>query len=930
MVRILQNFPLTSRRGLVLAVLTSFIFSGIPLVPAQSQALVLPAPGVMVYLSQTFDPPILKGIKVHTDNPFRFDFILDKGESQLSNIQLKDESSKLIKYFLASLTIPDNDLWVNLSPYEKNRIIPRSFGLTEMGRDLLAEDYMLKQITASLIYPEDGVGKKFWNRVYEEAAKKFGTTDIPVNTFNKVWIMSEKAVVYENANAGTAYVVDSRLKVMLEQDFLALSHNTLARDMFIGSRDAKQSPSTVNALGSQIVREIVIPELTREVNKDKNFAQLRQAYSSLILAAWYKRKIKDSILEQVYADKKKVAGLGYKNFDIEAIYQRYLSAFKKGVYNYIKEEQDPVTQQIIPKKYFSGGMLIVPQKIDYAMSSDARLLSAFNSPADRAVVVEVNVSPQAAGPGKDQAMNAAAPHTMPGVADTALLEMVRARLRHYYNSRIPQYSGAVGEGGEAKIYYDANDPTHKRFYKIFTNEGEQNEDEIVYLKYLELKGVSGIPKVLDWGFTHNDGFVTSSDFEKDFSNGAVIFDWLMRNNYFRERNGDRGHPNVISDMLVLKLEKEFPHEYRKILEIGKRALEVWVHMEGIQEAQSIQLSIRGTIAKSDINKLGSNGQIILEELIKQKVVNDISSTKVRLNAGLDQKESLVKEIVKHFQNGGIGSVNFGEIWDLLLQANGLEFSKFWNRLSFAERLDKLAKVAKILSEAHKVGISHNDVKPLNVIINNEGEVMIIDWNIATKIGDVQPMGTMEYAAPEEVTKRDKSDVFALGKTVYNSLRSSSEYFGETDVARLLRYFEDRMILPYRQAYDRPSMEESVDYLEKIARKAADPEIKLEEWRPVETSMTKNALSAIKKAAVKLFTKKDAAMTNGGIDMIPADMNLQFQNSGGAIKFHLDPIMVRQLQNAAGFVPTIINIRPITNLKAYLGLEIPKPIVPSAA
>ena len=80
--------------------------------------------------------------------------------------------SKLIKYFLASLTIPEKDLWVNLSPYEKDRIIPQSFGLTEMGRDLLAEDYMLKQITASLIYPEDEIGKKFWKRIYEEAAKK--------------------------------------------------------------------------------------------------------------------------------------------------------------------------------------------------------------------------------------------------------------------------------------------------------------------------------------------------------------------------------------------------------------------------------------------------------------------------------------------------------------------------------------------------------------------------------------------------------------------------------------------------------------------------------------------------------------------------------------------------------------------------------------
>src|SRR5208283_133620 len=218
------KFPIW-RRWINILVMVCFIITSlnIPLSYAQlaSQAagdFRLPAPGVMVHLSPEFNPPILKGIKVHPDNPFRFDFILDKGDSQLSNDVLKDESRKLIKYFFASLTIPEKDLWVNLSPYEKDRIIPRSFGLTAMGRDLLAADYMLKQITASLIYPEGEVGKKFWKRVYEEAYKKYGTTNIPVNTFNKVWIVPEKAVVYENAKAGTAYVEESKLKVMLESD----------------------------------------------------------------------------------------------------------------------------------------------------------------------------------------------------------------------------------------------------------------------------------------------------------------------------------------------------------------------------------------------------------------------------------------------------------------------------------------------------------------------------------------------------------------------------------------------------------------------------------------------------------------------------------------------------------------------------------------
>ena len=348
---------LNLRPNIALGLILAFLINTLgPLPAAQADEFHLPAPGVMVPLSPEFNPPILKGIKVHPDNPFRFDFILDQGNN-FQNQQLKTEASRLIKYFLASLTIPEKDLWVNLSPYEKDRIIPSSFGLTEMGRDLLAEDYMLKQITASLVYPEDGTGKKFWKRVYEEAFKKFGTTNIPVNTFNKVWIVPEKAVVYENAKAGTAYVVEAKLKVMLEQDYLSLQKHSSVLPAL---------RNNMASVGADIVREIVIPQLDKEVNTGKSFSQLRQVYNSLILAAWYKKKIKDSILAQVYEDKNKIQGLvipakaGIQNKNnVEAIYQRYLQAFKKGAYNYIKEEQDPITQQMVPRKYFSGGMSLI-------------------------------------------------------------------------------------------------------------------------------------------------------------------------------------------------------------------------------------------------------------------------------------------------------------------------------------------------------------------------------------------------------------------------------------------------------------------------------------------------------------------------------------------------------------------------------------------
>ena len=97
------------------AFLSNAVFPGV----ARAQDFRLPAPGVMVPLSAPIEPPMLRGIKVNPDNPFRFDFILDKGDSALNNDQLKGESNKLIKYFLASMTTPEKDLWVNLSPSDR-------------------------------------------------------------------------------------------------------------------------------------------------------------------------------------------------------------------------------------------------------------------------------------------------------------------------------------------------------------------------------------------------------------------------------------------------------------------------------------------------------------------------------------------------------------------------------------------------------------------------------------------------------------------------------------------------------------------------------------------------------------------------------------------------------------------------------------------
>lgn len=106
-------------------ILFNFLLNSLVCVPLQASEIILPSPGVKVSLSPAYNPPVLKGIKLHPEKLSRLDFLFDQGEvlPALRQQSLKQESNKLIKYFLTSLTIPEKDLWVNLSPYEKNRIV---------------------------------------------------------------------------------------------------------------------------------------------------------------------------------------------------------------------------------------------------------------------------------------------------------------------------------------------------------------------------------------------------------------------------------------------------------------------------------------------------------------------------------------------------------------------------------------------------------------------------------------------------------------------------------------------------------------------------------------------------------------------------------------------------------------------------------------
>jgi hypothetical protein len=64
------------------------------------------------------------------------------------------------------------------------------------------------------------------------------------------------------------------------------------------------------------------------------------------------------------------------------------------------------------------------------------------------------------------------------------------------------------------------------------------------------------------------------------------------------------------------------------------------------------------------------------------------------------------------------------------------------------------------------------------------------------------------------------------------------------------------------------------------------------------------------------SQSSSDVAKGGIDL-NVDSALSVQNNGQGIKFHLDPAILAELQNAPGFVPVIISVRPVNNLREFL-------------
>lgn len=114
--------------------------------------------------------------------------------------------------------------------------------------------------------------------------------------------------------------------------------------------------------------------------------------------------------------------------------------------------------------------------------------------------------------------------------------------------------------------------------------------------------------------------------------------------------------------------------------------------------------------------------------------------------------------------------------------------RMMGQLGAGKSISIAKQVCEGLSEAHRLGVIHRDLKPQNIMIDKDGNARIMDFGIARSLktkgitGAGVMIGTPEYMSPEQVEGKEtdqRSDIYSLGVMLYEMVTGRVPFEGDT-------------------------------------------------------------------------------------------------------------------------------------------------------
>lgn len=136
-----------------------------------------------------------------------------------------------------------------------------------------------------------------------------------------------------------------------------------------------------------------------------------------------------------------------------------------------------------------------------------------------------------------------------------------------------------------------------------------------------------------------------------------------------------------------------------------------------------------------------------------------------------------------------------------LQDQLTKLTESGHQFELAQTTDIMATTCDAVAYAHDKGMIHRDLKPANVMLNPNGQPILMDFGVAKMLGTAQHtatgaiIGTAKYMSPEQARGERpdaRTDIYSLGVMLFEMITGAAPFDGESTVAILMKHVTEEL------------------------------------------------------------------------------------------------------------------------------------------